>query len=92
MVDGVSGEVREAFSPEQESAVLSAAKVAGHGWWLASVVSRWTGLRYGDVARLDWKDVDLERRVIEVRPSKTRRHGVSVNRGRVPATLGAICE
>lgn len=73
-----SGEVREAFSPEQESAVLSAAKAAGHGWWLASVVSRWTGLRYGDVARLDWKDVDLERRVIEVNPSKTRRHGVSV--------------
>ena len=62
-------------------------------------------MRYGDVARLDWKDVDLERRVIEVNPSKTRRHGVSVTlpiadplhaalssakRGRVPATVGAM--
>ena len=106
MPDDDGSSVRlEAFSPDEEARVLAAAKAFGHGWWLASVVSRWTGLRYGDVARLDWKDVDLERRVIEVNPSKTRRHGVSVTlpiadplhaalssakRGRVPATVGAM--
>lgn len=73
-----SGEVREAFTHEQEAAVLKAAKKVGHGWWLASVISRWTGLRYGDVATLEWSSVDLAQRVIELRPSKTRKHGVSV--------------
>lgn len=84
---------REAFSPAEERRVLDAARKAGHGWWLASMIARWTGLRYGDVATLEWGDaedalrapvlpngvVDLDRRLIVIDPSKTRRHGLRVS-------------
>lgn len=76
--DGTSQSL-EAFSREQEEGVLAAAKACGHDWWLASMVSRWTGLRYGDVARLDWADVDLGKGVISVVPSKTKKHRVRVD-------------
>jgi len=69
---------REAFSREQEAAVLDAARKIGHDWYLASMVARWTGLRYGDVARLDWAQIDLASRCISVTPSKTAKHGVRV--------------
>ena len=69
---------RAAFTPDEERRVLACASEVGHGWWLASVISRWTGLRYGDVARLAWEDVDIANRVIAITPSKTRRHGVRV--------------
>jgi integrase len=69
---------RSPFSVEEEARVLAAAKEVGHGWWLASTISRWTGLRYGDVARLDWSCIDLSARTIAVTPGKTARHGVSV--------------
>ena len=69
---------REAFAADEEARVLAAAEKIGHGWWLASVVARWTGLRYGDVAQLEWKDVDMAGRVIRLEPSKTKKHGVRV--------------
>ena len=69
---------REAFSPAQEAAVLAAAREVGHDWYRASVIARWTGLRYGDVAALEWPSVDMDGRVVRATPSKTRRHGVSV--------------
>lgn len=67
---------RGAFTPEQEAAVLAECERAGHGWKLASMISRWTALRYGDVARLEWGQIDMEARTIAVTPSKTARHGV----------------
>lgn len=76
--DDGSSKRLEAFSPDEEARVLAAAKAVGHGWHLASVISRWTGLRYGDVANLEWSDVDFARRVIDTVPNKTRRHRVSV--------------
>lgn len=69
---------RGAFTAEEEKRVLAAAQELGHDWFLASLISRWTGLRYGDVARLDWSQVDLGRRCIDVKPSKTARHQVRV--------------
>ena len=53
--------------------LAAAPKREGHGWHLASVIALYTGLRYGDVATLDWKDVDLNRRLIALTPSKTRK-------------------
>lgn len=67
---------REAFSPDEERRVLASCRDKGHDWLLASILSRWTGLRYGDVARLDWGQIDLARRTIAVTPSKTAKHGV----------------
>lgn len=67
-----------AFTREQETAVLEAADKAGHGWGIACRIARCTGLRYGDVATLTWKRVDLECGWVTLRPSKTRRHGISV--------------
>lgn len=67
-----------AFTPEQEAAVIAAADAAGRGWGLACRISRYTGLRYGDVARLRWADVDLAGGWIATAPAKTGRHGISV--------------
>jgi len=66
------------FTSEQVTAVLEAADEAGHGWGLACRIALYTGLRYGDVATLDWKDVDLENSVIKTIPNKTARHKVVV--------------
>lgn len=67
-----------AFTVSEELAVLNAADDAGHGWGLACRIARHTGLRYGDVARLRWDQVDLDKNVIRLRPSKTARHGIGV--------------
>ena len=64
---------RAAFTDAQIAAILAEAGRVGHGWRLACVLALYTGLRYGDVATLDWKDVDLERRLVSVTPRKTRR-------------------
>lgn len=73
----------KAFSVAEELAVIKAADAAGHGWGLACRISRHTGLRYGDIARLTWERVSLEQREIALEPSKTDRHRISV---RIPIT------
>ncbi len=62
----------ESFSPDQIRDVLAAARKVGHGWWLASTIAMYTGLRYEDVALLTWEQVDLKRGTIDVIPKKTR--------------------
>ena len=81
---------RGAFTEEEEKRVLAEARKVGHGWYLASVIARWTGLRYGDVARLEWGAIDWEARVIRVVPSKTRKHGVEVCIPIAPALWEAL--
>jgi integrase len=66
------------FTGEQVTAVLGAADAAGHGWGLACRIALYTGLRYGDVATLEWSDVDLDKAVIKTTPNKTARHKVVV--------------
>lgn len=69
----------EAFSSEQIQAVLAEAKKVGYDWYRASLIALYTGLRFGDVATLQWSQVDLAARVIKVTPSKTKRSsGVEV--------------
>ena len=79
-----------AFTEEEERRVLMAARQFGHGWYLASMIARWTGLRYGDVARLEWGAIDWEEKVIHVIPSKTRKHGVEVCIPIAPALWEAL--
>ena len=72
------GERKEAFTKEQEKAVMAAAEKVGKEWPLACTIARHTGLRYGDVARLGWESIDMAARTISLTPEKTKRHGVTV--------------
>ncbi len=73
VVDSVVG---RAFTREEEARVLEACKAKCPCWHTASVIARYTGLRYGDVARLKW--ADFQNGVISLQPSKTASHGVTV--------------
>lgn len=71
---------RVGFSEEEERRVFAAAREVNEQWFLACMVGRHTGLRYGDVCRLSWGQVDFAGRVVCVTPSKTAHSsGVSVN-------------
>ncbi len=66
------------FTRDQEKAVLEEAAKGAADWHLASIIARHTGLRYSSVARLTWKEVDLETGVIRHTPPKTARHNIEV--------------
>jgi integrase len=66
------------FSAAQVEELLMSADECGHGWGLACRIALYTGLRYGDVATLEWEDISFEKLLISVTPSKTDRHHVSV--------------
>lgn len=63
----------EAFTDKQIAAILKEAKKIGYDWHTACVIALYTGLRYGDIATLQWEDVDLKERIIKVTPSKTKK-------------------
>lgn len=80
-----------AFTPEQEAAVLEAAKNCPVPlWYEASLIARWTGLRKVDVSKLEWKDIDLERGIIHTRPSKTSAYNIDVQIPMVPVLWDAL--
>ena len=80
-----------AFTPEQEAAVLEAAKNCPVPlWYEASLIARWTGLRKVDVSKLEWKDIDLERGIIHTRPSKTSAYKIDVQIPMVPVLWDAL--
>lgn len=68
----------EAFTADEEIRLFEAARKIGSDWYLASLIARWTGLRYGDVATLEWSDINWEKSVIDTIPNKTRKHKVRV--------------
>ena len=65
-----------AFSPEQEKRLLEAAKQIGKDWYAVCILMRHTGLRYSDVARLRWSDINNG--IIETVPHKTATSKISV--------------
>ena len=71
--DAASG---RAFTPAEYASILEAARAVGHDWEGVSVVGWWSGLRYGDVARLRWDQ--YRDGALWVVPAKTRRHAVEV--------------
>lgn len=81
---------KEPFSVVQEKAIFKAAKEIGKDWYLACMIARHTGLRYGDVAMLQWSEVNLDKGVIAKVPSKTRRHKVEVVIPLVPELKDAL--
>lgn len=92
----------EAFTVEQEKAVLAAAKAEGKDWYPICMVCRHTGLRYHDVAQLRWDEIQwndgtgeqarqhLTGAVIRKRPIKTIRHGISVAIPLLPEVVKAL--
>ena len=68
----VTDETREAFSPEELKLIYDNLDNFTRPLFMMAV---WTGLREGDICTLQWKEVDLDRRLI-VR--KTRKTGSKV--------------
>jgi integrase len=62
-------ETREPFTDEEARAILY---VCNQDWRGAALFSSWHSIRLGDVARLTWGNVDLERGLIRYLPAKTR--------------------
>ena len=63
----------EAITPERAEAILKA--VSGHRWEAVYVLALTTGLRQGECLGLQWKQVDLDGRKIEVRHALQRVNG-----------------
>ena len=72
----IDGETGKAFTHADEKRVMEAARRVGKDWPGVCTLMRHTGLRYGDVARLTWHDIDGE--VLRIRPIKTKRHNIIV--------------
>ena len=70
------GECGEPFTREQEAAVMAAAEKIGKDWPAVCAIARHTGLRYGDIAMLEWKEIVGN--VIRTIPVKTKRHKIAV--------------
>ena len=68
----MDAETRLPFTREEEDRILAAAAEAGHGWLLACLVARHTGMRYGDVATLRRDEVHLADGVIRYQPNKLK--------------------
>ena len=64
---------RELTIDEIERLYAAAAKL-GSEWKMLLITGIYTGLRLGDCCRLKWENVNLERKVIQVIPEKTKRH------------------
>ena len=77
----VDGEIGKAFTHADERRVLEAARRVGKQWFEICTIMRHTGQRYGDIARLMWRDIDGD--VIRIHPHKTARHKIAVS---IPVT------
>lgn len=73
---------RREFTVDELKRIMAAAARFGPEWRLLFAIGMYTGLRLGDCCRLEWASVDLERRVVQIVPSKTKRYA----HGR-PATI-----
>lgn len=67
-----------AFSQDEICRLMIAAGNTGHDWQTAIMIGLYTGLRLGDATMLKWSDIDFSDSVIRYRPSKTRKHNITV--------------
>ena len=65
---------RRELTLDELERLLKAATKAGNEWRRLFVVGIYTGLRLGDCCCLRWDSVNLERGVIQLVPTKTRKH------------------
>ena len=78
-----------ALTPEELEKIMSKADEAGPEWGLLFRVGMNTGLRLCDASTLTWEETDLDGRVLNVEPNKTRRYGTRV---RIPMTDALAAE
>jgi len=64
---------RREFTRDELKHVMDAAARAGEEWRLLFAVGMYTGLRLGDCCLLSWDTVNLDRKVIQTIPRKTRK-------------------
>ena len=69
---------RRELAPVEIRRLLAEAERRGSCWRTLVLTGLYTGLRLGDCCRLTWEKVNLEREIIQLIPSKTRR--ISPNR------------
>ncbi len=60
----------EVYSPEQIKQMLAAAK--GTDMFLIAVIEAYLGIRKGEIAELQWKDIDLEKGIVHITRSKVK--------------------
>lgn len=69
---------RRELAPVEIRRLLAEAERRGDCWRSLVLTGLYTGLRLGDCCRLTWEKINLEREIIQLIPSKTRR--ISPNR------------
>jgi integrase len=62
---------RKPFTVDEVAVLLGAAETTE--WRGVILIAAFTGLRLGDAARLKWESIDLDKRLISLMPSKTKR-------------------
>lgn len=65
---------RRELTLDEIEELMKAATKAGGEWRRLFTIGIYTGLRLGDCCRLAWNSVNLERGVIQLIPTKTRKH------------------
>ena len=65
---------RRELTMDELRRLLEAAKKAGEEWHKLILIGIYTGLRLGDCCRLDWSSINIAQAVIQLVPSKTKRH------------------
>jgi len=65
---------RRSLGRDEIARLLKAAKDEGGDYHLLFLVAAYTGQRLGECCRLKWEDIDIERGVIQLVPSKTRKY------------------
>ncbi len=65
---------RRELTLDEVGRLMQAATKAGGEWKRLFTLGIYTGLRLGDCCRLAWTSVNLERGVIQLVPTKTRKH------------------
>ena len=65
---------RREFTIDELKRIMDAATRLGTEWRMLFAVGMYTGLRLGDCCRLEWTSVSFKRGVIQVIPSKTKKH------------------
>ena len=65
---------RRELTMEELKRLLAVAQKRGGEWYKLFLIGIYTGLRLGDCCRLDWSCINIAQGVIQLVPSKTKRH------------------